>query len=235
MGIEPPWIVMPFTENSNHGDLLRFAASAGGRYEGSKRFPKVAPRSLLPITSAISTLRSSPRSAPRPVRFVAKTELFAIPVLRRFLRWIGTIPVERSRPDVRAVRESLRVLERGELLGIFPEGTRYRHGGLGAFHEGVGWFAIKARAPVIPIAIYGYVPWKKGSTWMRPGRLKILCGEPLFFPAERYPSGKKPYRAEATREVYLAIQALLDAAKERIPGAARDDPLQSSVPGTHGR
>jgi len=214
-----------------------FAIRRLGRWEvrGVEAIPKSGPAILAanhlcyldpPLVAAL---------APRPVRFVAKTELFAIPVLRRFLRWIGTIPVERSRPDVRAVRESLRVLERGELLGIFPEGTRYRHGGLGAFHEGVGWFAIKARAPVIPIAIYGYVPWKKGSTWMRPGRLKILCGEPLFFPAERYPSGKKPYRAEATREVYLAIQALLDAAKERIPGAARDDPLQSSVPGTHGR
>lgn len=168
---------------------------------------------------------------PRPIRFVAKKEVFAVPFLGRFLRWIGTFPVERDRPDIKAVRESLRVLDRGELLGIFPEGTRHKRGGLGSFLEGVGWLGIKARVPVIPIAIYGYVPLRDGSTWTRPGRLQILCGRPLKFPVERYASGKRPYRTEATREVYRAIRALLTAAgKERSENSAVGSPLGSGVP-----
>ena len=118
---------------------------------------------------------------PRPIRFVAKRELFQLPLLAGFLRLIGTFPVERSRPDLRAGAESLRVLQRGELLGIFPEGTRNKQGGLKPFLAGVGWLAIKARAPVVPVVIHGYRPLLPGSTWSRPGRLKIVCGKPLVF------------------------------------------------------
>ena len=134
---------------------------------------------------------------PRPIRFVAKRELFALPLLGRFLRSIGTFPVERSRPDLRAVRHSLRVLERGELLGIFPEGTRNKRGGLKPFLEGVGWLAIKSRAPVIPVVIHGYLPLIPGSVWTRPGRMRIVCGKPLTFPPGRYKSGKRPHRTHA--------------------------------------
>ncbi len=102
-----------------------FAIRRLGRWEirGVEAIPKSGPAILAANHLCYLDPPLVAASAPRPVRFVAKTELFAIPVLRRFLRWIGTIPVERSRPDVRAVRESLRVLERGELLGIFPEGN----------------------------------------------------------------------------------------------------------------
>jgi len=154
--------------------------------------------------------------SPRLIRFIAKRELFTLPMLGpllgRFLRSIGTFPVERRRPDVRAVRESLRVLERGEVLGIFPEGTRNKLPSLAPFLDGVGWLAIKSRAPVIPVAIHGYLPLWRGSQWTRPGRLRILCGEPLHFPASQYPNGRKPFRAAATREVGRAIAALLEEA-----------------------
>lgn len=167
---------------------------------------------------------------PRPIRFVAKRELFALPLLGRFLQAIGTFPVERRRPDYRAVRQSLRVLQRGELLGIFPEGTRNKQGGLKPFLEGVGWLAIKTRAPVIPVVIHGYLPLVPGSTWSRPGRLKIVCGEPLTFPAERYASGRRPFRTAATQEVYRAIDALLVAlAQKRPQGAAIGEPAGASA------
>lgn len=167
---------------------------------------------------------------PRPIRFVAKRELFSLPLLGRFLRAIGTFPVERSQPDYRAVRQSLRVLHRGELLGIFPEGTRNKKGGLKPFLEGVGWLAIKTRAPVVPVVIHGYLPLLPGSTWTRPGRLKIVCGEPLIFPAERYVSGRRPFRTDATQEVYRAIDALLAALTGKRPqGAAIGKPVGAPV------
>ena len=167
---------------------------------------------------------------PRPIRFVAKRELFALPLLGRFLRSIGTFPVERSRPDLRAVRHSLRVLERGELLGIFPEGTRNKRGGLKPFLEGVGWLAIKSRAPVIPVVIHGYLPLIPGSVWTRPGRMRIVCGKPLTFPPGRYKSGKRPHRTHATQEVYRAVDALMAALTQRGPQSAGvGNPLQVGV------
>lgn len=166
---------------------------------------------------------------PRPIRFVAKRELFQLPLLAGFLRLIGTFPVERSRPDLRAVRESLRVLQRGELLGIFPEGTRNKQGGLKPFLAGVGWLAIKARAPVVPVVIHGYRPLLPGSTWSRPGRLKIVCGKSLVFSPERYASGRRPFRTAATEEVYRAVDALLAAlTRKRLPGAAVGEPAGAS-------
>lgn len=168
---------------------------------------------------------------PRPIRFVAKRELFALPLLGRFLRAIGTFPVERSRPDLRAVRESLRVLKRGELLGIFPEGTRNKQGGLKPFLEGVGWLAIKARVPVVPVVIHGYRPLVPGSVWTRPGRIKVVCGEPLTFPAGRFASGKRPFRTIATLEVYRAVDALLAALTQNRPESAGiGNPLRASAP-----
>src|SRR5690606_35888516 len=81
----------------------------------------------------------------RPVRFLGKYELFTIPALGAFLRSVQCLPVRRGSLDIRAVRASLAVLRRGEVLGIFPEGTRYKLAGLRPFYQGVGWLAIKER------------------------------------------------------------------------------------------
>ena len=154
---------------------------------------------------------------PRHVYFMAKDEVFAVPLLGAFLRAIGTFPVRRDRPDVAAVRRALRVLERGDVLGIFPEGTRNRTSDLRTpqeFRAGVGWLAIRTGAPVLPVAIDGYVPLGWNADWTRPTRLRVTCGPPMYFGADTFPSTAKPYRAEAARRVREAVQRLL------VPGAA---------------
>lgn len=152
----------------------------------------------------------------RPVYFMAKDEVFQVPLLGSFLRSIGTFPVRRGRPDVRAVRHALRILERGEILGIFPEGTRNRTGDLRAvqpFRAGIGWLAIRSRAPVIPIAIDGYVPWSGRPDWTRPTRMRLTFGEPLTF-AGLYPHAGRGPRAEVAARVREAVCRLLSSGVE---------------------
>lgn len=144
----------------------------------------------------------------RPIRFLGKREVFELPLLGPFLRQMGSFPIDRRKPDIRAVRTALRVLGRGEVLGIFPEGTRNKQPGLLRFHEGVGWLAILGKAPVVPVVIDGYVPLGNRSGWTRPGRIRVICGEPLHV-AGRYASGTKPNRRRATQDVYAAVHGIL--------------------------
>ncbi len=89
----------------------------------------------------------------RPIRFMAKKSLFETPVVRHFVRAYRAFPVDRDHADLSAVMAALRVLKDGEQLGIFPEGTRSRCGDPAPAKGGVALFAVKAKAPVIPVKL----------------------------------------------------------------------------------
>lgn len=107
----------------------------------------------------------------RPIHFMAKEELFRIGILRWLLPKVHAFPVKRGTADRTAIRHSLEVLKQGEVLGIFPEGTRSRTGEMQKLLPGVAMLAIKGQAPVIPIAIRG--PYRV----FRP--LHVTIGQPL--------------------------------------------------------
>lgn len=92
-------------------------------------------------------------AAPRPANLLAKEELFRGPagvVLRAF----GQIKLDRTIGDRRALMTAMAVLERGGVVGVFPEGTRGR-GDVMAIHQGAAWLALRSGAPVIPVACLG--------------------------------------------------------------------------------
>lgn len=91
----------------------------------------------------------------RPVRFMAKAELFQNPLFGAVLRAVGAFPVKRGQPDRTALRTALDLLQAGEIFGIFPEGTRNKTGKLGKAEPGVAYIAAKANCPVVPVAIMG--------------------------------------------------------------------------------
>lgn len=94
-------------------------------------------------------------SMPRKIKFMAKYELFKIPLLGWFLRKVGTYPVKRGEPDLFSIKNTLKLLKGKELVGLFPEGTRMKNGKLGVANPGVALFSIKSGKPVIPVAISG--------------------------------------------------------------------------------
>lgn len=91
----------------------------------------------------------------RPIHFMAKAELFD----NAFLRWLFTklhaFPVKRGEADRQAIRTALEVLHGGELLGIFPEGTRNKEEDLLPIHNGAALLALKTESPLIPIVVKG--------------------------------------------------------------------------------
>jgi glycerol-3-phosphate dehydrogenase (NAD(P)+) len=144
----------------------------------------------------------------RPIYYVAKSELFRNPVLAWFVSALGAFPVERGAGDRDAIRTAHELLARGELVLIFPEGTRTRPGPLGHPRRGVGRLALESGAPVIPLAIYGTQDVRKGIL-LRPRKVRVSVGAPLEFGGEQ-PSS--PELAESvTAEVWQAVSALWES------------------------
>lgn len=114
----------------------------------------------------------------RPLHFMAKEELFVIPIVRWVLTRLKAFPVRRGMADRKAIRHALTLLENGEMLGLFPEGTRSVTGKLGKPEAGLAMIALKARVPIIPTAIIGTNKFfKKG--FLVP-RFTIKFGSPIF-------------------------------------------------------
>jgi len=120
--------------------------------------------------------------ARRPMYYVAKRELFEIhPLLSWLLSALGAFPVDRGRGDHDTIATAKELLARGELVLIFPEGTRTRPGPLAAPKRGVGRLALESGAPVVPVAIIGTEAIRRG--WrLRPHKVRVRAGRPLKFP-----------------------------------------------------
>jgi len=141
------------------------------KVEGLEHFPKEG--GVLLCTNHISNLDPPVVgvTAPRKVLFMAKAELFNVPVLKQLLTNFGTFPVKRGGGDREAIRAGLKVLKEGHVLGLFPEGTRSKDGKLGKGQAGAGFFALRSTAAVVPCAIIG--PYKTFRT------LRVVYGKPI--------------------------------------------------------
>ncbi len=132
----------------------------------------------------------------RPMHYVAKQELFR----HRWQAWIlnalGAFPVNRGAGDTEMFETAKAILARGDIVLIFPEGTRTRPGSLGKPHRGVGRLALESGAPVVPVAVIGTEAIRRG--WrIRPHKVRIRAGRPLRFPRVEGPS---PQLATAVTE-----------------------------------
>ena len=138
---------------------------------------------------------------PRPFYFLAKAEAVSVPLLGDYLRLFGTFAVRRGESDRDAVRRMREVVQQGNLLGVFAEGTRQRSGVPGHVQPGAAMVALNENVPIVPAAIYGSFEWKLTNL----GPVSIAWGEPMRF--EGLPAGSKGYRA-ASEQVEAKLREL---------------------------
>jgi len=138
---------------------------------------------------------------PRKVYFMAKEDLFHIPVLSWTIRRMGAFPVKRDFNDLKALKTALRHLQQEEVVGIFPEGTRSKNGKLQPFQKGAFVLALRTNAAVLPVALINTSKIWKGF-WFKPVEVRI--GKPLIPEQE---GGN--YKESLAQKSFEALEKLL--------------------------
>ena len=158
------------------------------------------------------------RPRDRRIRFMAKRSVFELPVVGRLMRAMHHIPVDR-RSGARAYRQALRLVEAGELVGVFPEATISRSWLLKPFRRGAAGIAVNRQVPLIPVIVWGghRIYTVDGHRSLRRRRpITIVVGE-----------ARQPRRGETVDELSIRLRAsmelLLAEAIDSYPAEPRDD------------
>ncbi len=152
----------------------------------------------------------------RKIRFIGKSEYFTGTGLKGrltagFFRGVGTIPVDRAggKASEAALETGLRILESGNLFGIYPEGTRSPDGRLYRGKTGVARLALEAGVPVIPVAMVGTdIAQPIGRRIPRPVRIGVVIGEPLDFSRYAGMQGDRFILRSITDEIMYTLMGL---------------------------
>jgi 1-acyl-sn-glycerol-3-phosphate acyltransferase len=181
------------------------------RAEGRENVPLTGPLILITNHAHLLDPFFLIFSSPRWINFMAKEELFRSPFLRPWLRWAGSLPIRRGGKigDKQKMLKSARdALEKGFILGMFPEGGRSRDGKLRKGKPGSAVIASKTNVPLLPVGIVGTdkitgISW----LWKRPS-IVVNIGKPFKLPPN-YSKMSKSQMQLLTTQLMKEIAALL--------------------------
>jgi 1-acyl-sn-glycerol-3-phosphate acyltransferase len=151
----------------------------------------------------------------RKVFFMAKDDLWNSRLLGAFLESFGAFPVNREGADRLALDRAQAVLERGDVLILFPEGTRRSGPKIEDLHEGAAFLAARTGAPILPIGVGGTSDaMPKGAKLPRPVKVKVILGDLIDAP-ERGAGGRvaRSKVHAVTEELQSELQSLYDTAE----------------------
>jgi 1-acyl-sn-glycerol-3-phosphate acyltransferase len=165
-------------------------------------------------------------TAPRRVLFLGKAEYMDDWKTRAIFPALGMVPIRRDkgRSSMAALTTAAELLDAGELVGIYPEGTRSRDGLLHKGHTGVAHLALMTGAPIVPIGLRGTERIQPiGSAIARPfvGKVSVEFGEPVY-PKDYRSGGRRKQRQHMVRDVMAAIASMTD--QEPSDEYASDEP-----------
>lgn len=178
------------------------------RVEGLHHVPRTGPAILVSNHISITDPAVMIGYIPRHVHFIIKSELLEHPIFKVILPPGKPIPIQRGSADRVALRLAESYLRDGEVIGIYPEGTRNRGGATREAHAGVVFLAQRTGVPITPVAISGTEGvFSERFPWYRRARVRLTIGEP-FLLTDLY-TGTRPDRDEIARLIMARVAALL--------------------------
>ena len=151
----------------------------------------------------------------RPCSFLAREDLFDIPIVGWLLREWSVVPVNREGGGAAGLRAILDRLLAGHAVVLFPEGTRSPDGRLQRARLGIGLLVAKSTAPVVPVRVFGsHDAWPKGSKFAKPRRVVVKYGQPMTFDASR--AEAKTCSKARLKEIYQQIAEEIMGAISRL-------------------
>lgn len=198
--------------------LLRGVAKAYFRIEvvGQERIPKTGAYIVAPVHRSIIDSPLTGLILDRPARFMAKSSAFVNGPISRLLTWAGAFPVDRAGTDYAAIHTLESLIERGEPVVVFPEGTRKSGDHLEDLRDGPAFIAARQRIPIIPVGIGGTdKAMPVGAKFVLPRKVAFVIGEPIYPDVEL--EGRVPRRviSELTEQVRVEIEHLYAEARQR--------------------
>jgi len=184
----------------------------GLRREGLDHFPRKGP--LIIVSNHVSYMDAIllGSAAPRPIQFMVLQWMYDLLFLRWFYWGMGTVPVQSDGKDRKAIRRAMQVLDRGRVLGIFPEGTRSPDGRIGDTRPGAAMIAAMSGAPVVPAFIAGArESMPVGARFPAPARVHVRFGPPLRYQRDEMKRDRNGMR-EFAQSMEAAIRRLGEGA-----------------------
>ena len=179
----------------------------GGRVYGAENVPRKGP--LIVVANHASDFDPPIVSAAvrRPVSYMAKEELFRVPVLKQAITLYGAYPVKRGSADRSAIRAALAQLEAGWAVGVFLEGTRTPDARIPSPKLGAAMLAAKAQVPLLPLSLWGtQAIIRKGERVPHRVPITVRIGEAITPPL----SGKREELELVTQQCVKVIHAMHD-------------------------
>jgi 1-acyl-sn-glycerol-3-phosphate acyltransferase len=173
----------------------------GLRYSGRKNIPATGP--VLVVSNHQSHFDPPLIGAGcgRRMNYLARKTLFHFAPLGWLIRSLDAIPIDRDGLGLNGIKESLRRLKRGEMVLIFPEGTRTRDGEVAPFRPGFTVLAARSKAWILPVAVEGaYEVWPRSRKLPRRGTIHVLYGRPIP-PEEVAGCDERELAAEVERRI----------------------------------
>jgi 1-acyl-sn-glycerol-3-phosphate acyltransferase len=181
---------------------------------GKDLVPPSGPVILAPVHRSNLDFAFTIFLTPRKGFFMAKDSLWTVPVMRSWITMLGAFPVKRGTADREAMATAQRVLERGQVLVLFPEGTRQEGHLVDKLHNGAVFLAARTGASIVPVGI-GHTEraMPRGAKLPRPVKVRLVVGEPIAPPPadHRLSQAELNERSETLRQ---ALQVLYDEAME---------------------
>jgi 1-acyl-sn-glycerol-3-phosphate acyltransferase len=187
------------------------------RVVGRENIPETGPAILAPVHRSFADFGFAAFCTERKLFFMTKDEMWNNKWLGKLLLTVGAFPVHRESADREALQRAEEVLRRGELLVLFPEGTRREGRDIEDLMEGATFLSARTGAPIIPIGIGGSdLAMPKGSAIPKPRKIQVVIGPAI--PAPRRTEGGRVSRSAvraATEALVPRLQAAYDEAREK--------------------